>query len=473
MRFKNKSIKEADFSKYIEPVNKMLHGTWDLSREFSAPDDRIMSKIISLFNSVFSKLNTHITSILKSVVMLAANAPKLLHIAGTFRTKCEAQERNVAGISKAGVNMANRIEKVTESINTLTETANSIESDVHSAMELGDKSLKQITDIKKIVTELVDVIRVLDENANSIGSVIEFINDVSDESNLLSLNARIEAARSGEHGKGFGVIAGEIGQLAKQTKDATIDINSKLSILQEKVNDTVMAVERVAQNVETGESVINSSNTSLAEVYEKFSVFSENIRNINSETDSQNRDVKAVTNEIISIEEALKEQSAESKTIFDIVESINKICDHIIVDTGIFHLSNHKKAKQVAEKIASLPDILSGSRTRQENAMTQAVNDYPFIELIYLTDAKGIQVTRNIYSQKADKETNAAGIDKNWSGVEWFSVPKNTGEPYISRVYRSSATQNFCFTVSLPVINNSKLTGILGIDINVADILNI
>ena len=149
-----------------------------------------------------------------------------------------------------------------------------------------------------------------------------------------------------------------------------------------------MAVERVAQNVETGESVINSSNTSLAEVYEKFSVFSENIRNINSETDSQNKDVKAVTNEIISIENALKEQSAESKTLFGIVESINKICDQIIVDTGIFHLSNHKKAQQVAEKLASLPDILSGSRNRHENAMKQAVVDYPFIELIYLTNEK-------------------------------------------------------------------------------------
>ena len=197
---RNKSKKETYLTRYIEPINKMLHGTWDLSREFSSPDDNIISKVISLFNSVFSKLNTHITSILKSVVMLAANAPKLLHIAGTFKTKCEVQEKNVAGISKAGVNMANRIEKVTESINTLTETANSIEKDVHSAMQLGDKSLRQITDIKKIVTELVEVIRVLDENANSIGSVIDFINDVSDESNLLSLNARIEAARSGEHG---------------------------------------------------------------------------------------------------------------------------------------------------------------------------------------------------------------------------------------------------------------------------------
>ena len=86
---------------------------------------------------------------------------------------------------------------------------------------------------------------------------------------------------------------------------------------------------------------------------------------------------------------------------------------------------------------------------------------------------KGIQITKNIYSEKAYKESNAEGINENWSNVEWFSAPASRGETYISKVYRSSATQNFCFTVSLPVMNNNKFNGILGIDVNVADILNI
>ncbi len=474
MFYMSRSKKETFLLKYIEPINLMLKGTWNLSRQFSLPDDRFLSRPISLFNSVFSKLNIYVSSILKSVVMLASNAPKLLEIAGTFKAECEAQEKNVIEISRAGVNMAERIEKVTENIKALTETANSIEKDVQSAMSLGNESLQQISGIKNIVGELVEVIKVLDENANSIGSIIEFINDVSDESNLLSLNARIEASRSGVHGKGFGVIAEEMGQLARQTKDATVNINSKLNILQEKVNDTVEAVERVARNVESGESVINSSNRSLAEVYEKFSVFSENIRKINTATDNQNKDVKAVADEIISIETALKSQSAESKTLFKIVESINGFCDQIIVDTGIFHLSNHKKAQTLAERLASLPEIHSNDRNRQEEIMAKAVKENHFIELIYLTNAGGTQVTDNIYSEKACKESNPKGINENWGYKEWFSIPKSTKQPYISKVYRSSATGNFCFTVSVPIYNKDMdFTGILGIDVNVADLLNI
>lgn len=473
MFYMSKSNKETFLSKYIEPINLTLKGTWNLSRQFALPDDRFLSRPISLFNSVFGKLNVYITSILKSVVMLASNAPRLLQIAGTFKTECEIQEQNVIKISGAGVSMAERIEKVTDSIKTLTETANSIEKDVQSAMSLGDKSLQQIAGIKNIVGELVEVIKALNENAHSIGSIIEFINDVSDESNLLSLNAKIEASRSGVHGKGFGVIAEEMGQLARQTKDATVDINSKLSILREKVNDTVEAVDRVAKNVEAGESVINSSNTSLAEVYEKFSIFSENIRNINTSTENQNNDVKSVTNEIISIEAALKSQSAESKTLFKIVEDINGICDQIIVDTGIFHLSNHKKAQSMAEKLASLPEMQTNDRNRQEKIMEKAIDENPYSELVYLTNSSGTQITRNIYSQKARKESNAKGLNENWSHKEWFSIPKSTGQPYISKVYRSSATDNFCFTVSVPIYNNKEFKGILGIDVNIADLLNI
>ncbi len=474
MFYMSKSNKESFLKKYIEPINLTLKGTWNLSQQFALPDDRFLSRPVSLFNSVFSKLNIYISSILKSVAMLASNAPRLLEIAGTFKEKCEDQEQNVIKISRAGINMADSIENVTENIKSLTETSNSIERDVQSAMELGNESLRQMTEIKNIVGELVKVIEILDENANSIGSVIEFINDVSDESNLLSLNAKIEASRSGVHGKGFGVIAEEMGQLARQTKDATIDINSKLSILREKVNDTVEAVDRVASNVEAGESVINSSNTSLAEVYENFSIFSENIRKINTATESQNKDVKAVANEIISIETALKSQSAESKTLFKIVESINGYCDQIILDTGIFHLSNHKKAQSLAEKLALLPEIKSNDRLIQEEAMIKTVKENPFIELIYLTDANGIQVTGNIYSEKAYRESNSKGINENWTHKEWFSTPKSTKQAYISKAYRSSATGNFCFTVSVPVFNKTMdFMGILGIDVNVADILNI
>ena len=474
MFYMSKSSKENFLSKYIEPIKMTLKGTWNLSQQFELPADGFLSQPISLFNSVFKKLNVYITSILKSVVMLASNAPRLLQIAGTFKNKCETQEQNVIEISKASMNMAERIEKVTSSINTLTETANVIEKDVKSAMALGDKSLQQIVAIKDIVGDLVEVIKILDENAHSIGSVTDFIRDVSEESNLLSLNAKIEASRKGVHGKGFNIIADEMGQLAKQTKDATRDINLKLNILQEKVNDTVKAVEGVAKNVEIGESVINSSKKSLSEVQEKFFVFSENIRQINNATESQNKDVKAVTDEIITIEKSLKTQTAESQTLFEVAEGIKGICEQIIIDTGIFHLSNHSKAQSIAERLSLLPEIQSNDRVKQEEIMRKAIEQNPFIELIYLTDSDGLQVTNNIYSPKACNENNPTGINEKWKEKDWFSIPKSNGRAYISKIYRSSATDNFCFTISAPIYKSEKnFAGVLAIDVNLSDLFNI
>lgn len=147
------------------------------------------------------------------------------------------------------------------------------------------------SDIQKQVSVLVDAIQGLKENSESISSIIDVINNISDETNILSLNARIEAARSRGDGQGFKVIAEEVGNLAQQSKSATQDIQDRLNILKEKIARTVDAAGQVAQNVSGCEQQINEANAALNNVCSRFGSLSGSIAEINGAAERQTEDV--------------------------------------------------------------------------------------------------------------------------------------------------------------------------------------
>ncbi len=460
---------------HIQPIKLMLEQTWDLSKEFSVPPDPITADAIGVFNLFLKKLNGIVGSILKSVVSLSSIAPSLFKFSTEFKDQCLKQKNKIIAISKAGVSMADSIGKIAENTDTLASDSESLEKQVQDTMLLGKKSMEQFKEISTFVNDLVNTINDLNENSISIGSIIEVISTISDETTILSLNARIEASRRDSDGKGFKVIAEEIAALAKQTKDATRDIQERLDILRSTVTGTVDAVKNVEKNVKNGEALINDSSTALKNVYAGFESLSGNIAIIKASTSNQSKDVKTISKDILDIENSIKSQSTAVETIVKTTGKINHLCDDMIVQTGIFHLSTHKISRDAAEKMAMHHEIQSMTRMTRENAMTRFLKEYRFIELAYITDGEGTQVTRNVYSENVKNEEELEnGYGRNWSEKEWFKEPKRKGSTFVSKIYRSSATNRFCFTVSVPMFDKKSLfLGVLAIDINFEDILKV
>lgn len=458
----------------IREIGQMLEQTWDLSKTRKVWNQSPDAEAVRVFNRLFEKLNHTITAILKRVVTLASLAPKLFSFAKAFKKKAGIQTEKVNDISKAGVRIAERIEEISRNTKVLSNDFLGIQKEVKNALGQGDRSMEGFGDIKKQVSLLVETIQVLQDNSASIGSIIDVINTISDETNILSLNARIEAARGQSDGKGFKVIAEEVGHLAKQSKEATQDIHKRLTLLSDKIAETVSAVGRVEKNVIACEQWITNANGALGHVCSQFTVLSENIFEINEATDLQSRDVKQVAQDIFEIETAVREQSKDVETIFQVAEEVNATCDDMILATGVFHLSSHTRSRKTAEKIATDPLILSGQRPACEKALRTYLKENKFIELAYVTDKNGHQTTANIYSPDIDHPDGLEiGFGKDWSTKEWFSKPEQQGTPFVSNVYRSSATRGFCFTVSMPLVRNNTFVGVLGIDVNFKNMLDI
>ncbi|MGD9687611.1 MAG: methyl-accepting chemotaxis protein, partial [Desulfobacter sp.] len=228
--FMKNRITEAG-SDPMSEIEIMLESTWDLTMTHSVKNEVPEARAVNAFNNFFKKLNRTITSLLRNIVALAALAPELTAFSKTFRQLAGEQDVKVSDIAEAGDRITLGIEDISTSTGDLNQKFTAMKVDVETAMNQGKLSMTGFNEIKSQVSILVDTIRVLRDNSASIGSISDTINAISDETNILSLNARIEAARGQSDGKGFKVIAEEVGLLAKQSKAATNDIKARLELL--------------------------------------------------------------------------------------------------------------------------------------------------------------------------------------------------------------------------------------------------
>ena len=400
-----------------------LDQAWDLADPEFFSKLGVNSLVQSIFGLVFGKLNHTMTNIMKSVVALASLGPDLFRISGDFKSKARLQSEKANEISSADQRISQGIEKISGRTQNLTQTFSGIEKEVTHALDKGDLSMAGFSDIQKQVTELSDAIQVLKENSDSIGSIIDVINGISDETNILSLNARIEAARGQEDGRGFKVIAEEVGNLAHQSKNATQDIQTRLNVLQEKIARTVEAAGQVAQNVTACEQQINEANVALNNVCSHFGALAEGLAEINEAAERQTEDVRLVSANVIEIGAALADQVRDADTVFGIAQQVNTVCDETALNSGVFHLSGHRKAGQAVEDASREPSILAGSKDDRDEALARLLERMPFAELRYVTDAAGKQVSSNVYARvlRISRDLNR-GMAK--TGEKRFSIPR-------------------------------------------------
>jgi methyl-accepting chemotaxis protein len=173
----------------------------------------------------------------------------LTDAAGNMQDNAEKMKSNVDSaitqstvVSSAALQASTNVQSVASATEQLTASVSEIRRQVHATTATSRDAVEQARETSEIMTNLSDA-------ANRIGAVVELITDIAAQTNLLALNATIEAARAGDAGRGFGVVASEVKNLAQQTQTATEEIAEQISSIQSATNKSVDSIKRITDTI--------------------------------------------------------------------------------------------------------------------------------------------------------------------------------------------------------------------------------
>jgi len=232
-------------------VSKVAKG--DLTIEIRDKDRKDeIGILMEGFNEMVNNLQIQTKEMTEGAGTLAASISQISSTVAEMATSATETSSSVAEITAT-------VEEVRQTVQVSDKKAAQVVDQSKRSEEISDKGRKSTEDtiegIKRIREEMeyiAESIVKLSEQTQSIGQIINSVNDIADQSNLLSVNASIEAAKAGEHGKGFAVVAQEVKTLAEQSKESTTKVTSILSDIQKATSAAVMATERGGKAVETG-----------------------------------------------------------------------------------------------------------------------------------------------------------------------------------------------------------------------------
>ena len=262
----------------------------------------------SALNRLLDKLQDNLNSIAAGAQSVAAAANEMSSTSTHVATASTQQ-------SEAASDMAATVEEMTVSINHVADRsleANRISSEsgrlASSGEEVIGHTVEDMNEIASTVNEAAALIQQLEANSQQISNVVAVIRDVADQTNLLALNAAIEAARAGEQGRGFAVVADEVRKLAERTSTSTKEISSTIDTMRASASNAVDSMQGVVSRVALGVERAQEANTSIKQIGEG----SRNAVHMVEEITEAIREQGTATNNIAMQVERIDQMSEES-----------------------------------------------------------------------------------------------------------------------------------------------------------------
>jgi hypothetical protein len=421
---------------------------------------------------MFGRLHEFVLDLTHRSVETATVAPLTNAIAVKVRQSSETISHGAEQIEQTCRRLAEGIATSASNANLALEQSASIVVENIRTSTLTDQALQSMHSMEQDVQRLTSAIADLDGQSRSIGTIIESISNIADHTGLLSLNAFIEAARAGAHGAGFGVIANEIRQLSQESARSAQEIKDSLSGISKLIQETVDAVTRVERGVASGVQGNHEAAAALQQVSLKHGHFHSHLESVISSVGDQKRAVTAFADDVAQIAAIGKEGQNDSGKLAELADKVKSLTEQQLLATGIFILPQYRKAEAAVIAIANTPEIQAlGSNIDQY--LQQHLLSLPYLELMYVTDGNGLQVSSNVARKGQAISCDHTTKGKNWSHRDWFRKVRESGSSYISEIYKSEATNSFCLTLTVPVIRHGAPVGVLGADINFEDLLSI
>ena len=293
----------------LEEMDALADGDLTVSATVT---EEITGAIADSVNYTIDELRNLVTQINSTTIEVASAAQETQATALHLTDASGHQATQIKEVSKAINDMAESIKQVSDNAGQSSVVA---QQSVSLSLE-GNTAVKKAIDgmdtIREQIQETAKRIKRLGESSQQIGDIVELINDIAEQTNILSLNAAIQATMAGEAGRGFAVVADEVQRLAERSSNATKQIDALVRTIQSDTHEAISSMERSTTEVVTGANLSKDAGTSLEQIETVSLQLAELINNISSAAQQQAKAAISTSNSMNVIQEITMQTSTGS-----------------------------------------------------------------------------------------------------------------------------------------------------------------
>ena len=309
-------------------LQNIASGEGDLTQRLNYARQDELGTLAGWFNRFLAKLQPVIADVKHSVQNARQTADQSAAIASQTSAGMQQQFREVDQVATASQEMSATAHDVANSAAQAASAARGADQATHEGLAVIDQTTLSIEQLASGLSAAMREVEGLANNSEKIGSVLDVIRAIAEQTNLLALNAAIEAARAGEAGRGFAVVADEVRNLAKRTQDSVEEIRQVIENLQQGTRDVVDSMHSSHQQAQGSVEQVEQAVAALRRIGESVTVISDMNLQIASAAEEQSAVAEEINRNVAGIRDVTETLSAQADESAQVSQALNSLANH-------------------------------------------------------------------------------------------------------------------------------------------------